>query len=61
MRNETDLVNRNYVSQANSKVVSDDLVESDLGLLNSVISKNNAHCVLAFLSLHRIYVNMTSC
>lgn len=45
------LVHRHYISQPHSEVVSDNFVEADLRLLNSVISKNNAHCVLALFAL----------
>ena len=45
------LVHRHYISQPHSEVVSDNFVEADLRLLNSVISKNNANCVLTLFAL----------
>jgi len=45
------LVHRHYISQPHSEVVSDNFVEANLRLLNSVISKDNADCVLTLFAL----------
>ena len=47
----TDLVYRHHVSQSDSKVVPHHLVQANLGLLYSVVSKYNANCILALLPL----------
>ena len=45
------LVHGNDVTQAHTQVLADDLVHPDLALICCVISKNDAHSVLALLTL----------
>lgn len=47
----TDLVHRHHVSQPDSEVVPHHLVQADFGLLYSVVSKYNAHCIFALFAL----------
>ena len=45
------LVHRDDVSKAYAEVLADDLVHTDLGLVDGVISEHNADGVLALLAL----------
>ena len=47
----THLVNRDHVAKADAQVLAHNLVDPDLGLLHSLVSQDNADCVLALLSL----------
>ena len=44
-------MHRNDISQSNSKVLSDHLVDSDLALLHLIVSEDDAYSILALLSL----------
>ena len=46
-----DLVHRHHITQTDSEVVPHHLVQADFGFLYSVVSKYNAHCILALLPL----------
>ena len=53
-------MHRHNVSKADSKVLAHHLVHADLGFIDSIVSKNDADCVLALLSLQMKFSNHLS-
>lgn len=47
----TYLMNRHDIAQANTQVLADNLVHTDLVLIDCVVRENNANSVLALLAL----------
>ncbi len=47
------LVDGDDVAESDTEVLADDLVHTNLGLVDCVVRQDNAHSVLALLALHR--------